>query len=169
MGKKLEENILLICIAGVATIFGFALMIYTFVADTIRTEIVSASPIRTSVYETQEKRSENDPDYDPVYNKTKTVEATKYYRTVTMMIDREKEELELSSAFKFMLPGEGRKITVSREYDGGLYWEHPIRDMLMGIVFSAGGLGIIIFTIKSDRPKNKSATKKNSSSNGKGK
>lgn len=160
MGKKLQENFLVILLAGLAALLGFALMIYVFAADTIRTEIVAASPVRSNTYEKEELRSRDDPDYDPVYNKTKTVHETKYYRTVTVEVDGERSEMEIGSGFSFLLPGEGRHITISRNYDGSFYWEHPLRNLLEGAVLGFGGLAVIVSTLRSEPEKTKPTKKR---------
>lgn len=149
MGKKLKENILVLLIVGLFTLLGFALMIDVFVADTIRTEIIEASPVRSSSYEVEEHLSKDDPDYDVTRNTTKTVHETKYYRTVTVEIDGKPTELELNSEFKFLLPGQGRKITLRPDFDDTYFWDHPLRYFLLGLVLSLGGLTIIFFTLHS--------------------
>lgn len=148
MKKIIRENILVLLIASLATILGIGLILYVLFADTIRTEIISASPVNANTYEVEEIRSKDDPDYDPVYNKTKTVNETKYHRSVIVEVDGKKEKIELSSEFPFMLPGEGQKITISRSFDNGYEWEHPVQNFLLGCVLAAGGSAVIVSTIK---------------------
>lgn len=158
--KNIKENILTICIAGLVALFGFSLISYVFLGDTVRTEIVSASSIRSKDIVETERLSEDDPDYYPVVNTTKEVSITKYYRTVKVIVDGEEYELDMDSETKFMLPGPGRKITVSRNYDGSLYLEHPLRNIIMGAVMGFGGLAIIISICKPDFEKIWSSKKK---------
>lgn len=160
MGKKLKENILVLLITGALTLLGFALMIDVFVADTIRTEIVSSTSIRSSTYEKEERLSKDDPDYDPAYNTTKTVHETKYYRIVTVEVDGEQTDLELESDFKFLLPGQGSHITLRRDYDGSFLWDHPVRYFLLGAVLAVGGLAVIVTTLRSPEEKTKETKKK---------
>lgn len=161
MGKRFMENILVILIAGALALLGFGLVIDIFVADTIRTEIISATPIRSSTYEVEEYRSKDDPDYDPVYNKTKTVHDTKYYRTVTVEVDGQQSELELGGSVKFLLPGEGRTITLRRDFKGDLEWDHPLRYFLLGVVLSLGGVAVIVSCLRApEKPANTGKKKK---------
>lgn len=160
MEKKLKENILLLLITGLLTLLGFALMIDVFAADTIRTEIVEASPVRSSTYEVEERLSKDDPDYDPAYNTTKTVHATEYYRTVTVVIDGEPVKMELDSEFKFLLPGQGSRITLRPDFNGTYLWDHPLRYFSLGAVLAAGGLAVIYSTLHSPAAETKAAKKK---------
>lgn len=161
MKKRLKENILVIVIAGLAALLGFALVSYGFFGDTITTKIVSAGPVHSSTYEVEEARSKDDPEYDVITNTTKTTHSTKYYRTVVVEVDGKQVELDLDSEFKFMLPGAGRKITISRNYDGSFFWEHPIRNRFLGAALCCGGLSVIYFTLHGDLEDEKPTKKKN--------
>ena len=159
MKKVLEENILLICCAVLAAVVGFSLTIYVFTADTIRAEIVDAGPICAYTYEVEEPLSKDDPDYEPAYHTSKTTHATKYYRRITVEIDGKRMDMELASEFRFMLPGQGKKVTVSYNYDGSLFWEHPMRNLIMGEVLEFIGLGGLFLIVRPGLAKSKSKSR----------
>lgn len=161
MGKNLKENFLVILITGLFTLFGFLLMIDVFTSDTIRAQIVDASPIRSHTYETTERISKDSPDYQPGIQTTKTVHATEYYRTITVVADGEQTDIELKSDFKFLLPGQGRHITLRRDFDGSYLWDHPLRYFLLGAVLALGGSAIIVSTLRAPVEKKKTTAKKN--------
>lgn len=161
LGKKLMENILVFLIAGVVALIGFAMLFYEFIAEDYRTVILSDKGIARYEYEREENLKKDDPNYSP-FNTTKTVTETQYARKAVVEIEGELVEIEMKSAFKFLIPGQGSTITVRKDYDGAYKWEHPIRNILVACLWGFGGLGFFVFTYRSCVEEVKEEKKKNS-------
>ena len=69
--------------------------------------------------------------------------------------------LELGGSVKFLLPGEGRSITLRRDFKGDLEWDHPLRYFLLGVVLSLGGVAAIVSCLRApEKPANTGKKKK---------
>lgn len=170
LGKKLMENTLVFLLAGLAALAGFAMLFYEFIADDYRTVILSDSGIIEYEHEKEERLDKDDPNYSP-FNTTKTVTESEYARKAVVEIGGELVELEMKSAFYFLIPGKGSTITVRKSDDGTYEWTRPILNILVACLWGFGGLGFFLFTCRScveeakDEKKKNNAKKNNGNSN----